>query len=97
MEGERTMPALNTGMVLLLIAHLHPDGVVRVSREPRATDDPLVVLLTQTIPSKNQQAPITFSTTTTHIGRDQCRILESTGFGNVEGAHVENVDALELA
>jgi hypothetical protein len=51
-KGERTMSTLNTVMVLLLIVYLQPDGVVRVSREPAATDDPLVVLLMQNNPHK---------------------------------------------
>jgi hypothetical protein len=51
---ERTMPTLNTAVVFLLIIYLHPDGVMRVSWEPGATDDPFAVLPT---PKKNQQTP----------------------------------------
>ena len=46
--------------------------------------------------SENQQAPITFSETSTHVSRDQSRVCESAGFGNEEGAHVENIDAVKL-
>jgi len=41
---ERTMPTLNTTVVLPLIVYLHPNGVVRVGWEPAATNDSFVVL-----------------------------------------------------
>jgi len=46
---------------------------------------------------ENQQAPTTFLGTTTHVSRDRSRVLDSAGFGNEEGTHVENIDAVELA
>src|SRR5258708_9726075 len=46
-KGERTMSTFDASMVLLLVVYLHPDSVMRVSREAGAANDPLVVLLMQ--------------------------------------------------
>lgn len=91
------MPALNTAVVFLLIVYLHPNGVVRVCREPGATDDPLMVLLTMNNTKKMSASSHTFLKTITHVCGDQCRVLDGAGFGNDEGTHVENIDAMELA
>ena len=39
---------------------------------------------------------MTVSEASTHVSRDQSRVCESAGFGNEEGAHVENIDAVKL-
>jgi len=44
---------------------------------------------------ENQQAPITFSGATTNVCRDQGKVFDSAGFGDEEGAHVENIDAVK--
>ena len=46
-KGERTMPTLNTAVVLLLIVDLHLNVVVRVGWEPGTTNDSIVVLWTE--------------------------------------------------
>ena len=79
------MPTRNTTAVLLLIVYFHPNGVVRVSWEPGATNDSFVVLQTKDNSQKFSKAPITFSEANTDVSRDQSRDRESAGFGNVEG------------
>jgi hypothetical protein len=90
------MSTLDTAVVPLLIVYLHPNGVVRVSWEPGATNNSFMVLWTKDNSQKNQQAPITFSGSTTNICRDQSRVLNRAGFGNEEGTHIENIGAVKL-
>ena len=81
-------------MVRPLIVYLHPNVVVRVGWEPSATNDSFAVLYMKDNSHKISKASMPFLEATMHVSRVQSRVRESAGF--VEGAHVENIDAVRV-
>jgi hypothetical protein len=77
--------------------HLPPSNWCRASRLGTRCNQRFVldVVDEKQFPG-NQQAPTTFSGSTTSVRRDQSRVLDGAGLSNEEGAHVENIDAVKL-
>ena len=85
-KEERTIPTLNTAVVLLLIVYFYANVVMRVGWEPCATKRFVRGAVNERQSSKKiQECPITFSEATTHVNRVQSRVCESTECGNEGG------------
>ena len=78
--------------VLLLIVYFHLTVVVGTQCNQRFVRG----AVNERQFSENRQATTTCLEATMHVNRVQSRVRESAGFGNEEGAHVENITAMKL-